>query len=211
MRGTRSTTRSWVFWCKFCEWQDVRTPAPGSTAVSHAPATAQAGPDWIHGVHLYDGDTELVSSVEEHLVAGWAAGGSGIVIATAPHRAALRERLATRGLSEAVGEGRLIELDAADTLSLFMRDGMPVREIFYETVGSMVRELAAEGPLHAFGEMVDVLWAQGNPAGALELEWVWSELQRSTAFALLCAYDGSHLDETGRAAIADVHDSVAAA
>ncbi len=208
MRGSKASPTSWVFWCRFCQWQDARRRESGQPVhmVTPEAATHRQDPSWIHGVHLCSSDLELIDSLEEYLFKAWSAGGTGIVVATAAHRSALRERLAARGLTESVGQGHLIELDAEDTLSLFMRDGVPDRDLFDESVGSVVRELAAEGPLHTFGEMVDVLCAEGNAAAALELEGWWSELQRGTPFSLMCAYAESHLDHSGRAAVADLHD-----
>src|SRR5262249_31356990 len=39
-----------------------------------------------------------------------------------------------------------------------------------------------------FGEMVALLWSEGNMAAALRLEQLWNELARDHAFALRCAY-----------------------
>ena len=43
-------------------------------------------------------------------------------------------------------------------------------------------------PVRAFGEMVALLWAEGNYAGAIRLEELWNELQKSHSFSLFCAY-----------------------
>jgi hypothetical protein len=160
-------------------------------------------------VHVYDDVADLISSLERHLLAGWSSGGGGIVVARPEHRSLLRERLAVRKVEESLGGGRLVELDAHDTLQLFMRNGSPDRHLFNETIGSLVREVAAEGPLHAFGEMVDVLWAQGNAAGALSLEGLWSELQGDVEFSLLCGYAEANVGANGHAAVSRVHDHIA--
>ena len=100
------------------------------------------------------------------------------------------------------GRRHAVELDAQDTLGLFTRDGQPDRELFEQTVGAVVRRLAVAGrPLHAYGEMVALLWAQGAVRAALELEALWNGLQREVTFSLLCAYPGPHLrppHRTGR-------------
>lgn len=194
LRGTQVAAGAWAFWCRYCPWRDTRGRHIG-------PASP-----WVHGVHLYPHDDALIESLEVHVGAGLSVGGAGIVIATPEHRAALRRRLDVAGVAGSLGEGRFIELDAASTLRLFMRDGSPDRELFAGTVGSLVREVATERPLHAFGEMVDVLWADGNVVAALELEAMWSELQQEVDFALLCAYAADHIDADGRAAITRVHD-----
>lgn len=198
LRGTKTSEQTWLFWCRHCAWQDSRGEEP-------APHGGPVAP-WAHGVHLYREDDALIAHLEHHVRTGLAVGGAGVVIATPAHRDALRRRLDAGGYSASLGEGRFIELDAAGTLELFMRDGSPDRRLFAGTVGSLVREVATERPLHAFGEMVDVLWAQGNVVGALELEAMWSELQQEVDFSLLCAYAEHHVDEAGRHAISDVHD-----
>lgn len=42
--------------------------------------------------------------------------------------------------------------------------------------------------VRAFGEMVALLWAEGNHGGAIRLEELWNDLQNSHSFALFCAY-----------------------
>jgi hypothetical protein len=163
---------------------------------------------WSHGVHLYASDDELLASLEDYLLDGWSRDGAGIVIATKEHRRRLRERLAGHALGHALGGGRYVELDAADALRLFMRDDMPDRQMFHDTVGSLVRDVARERTLHAFGEMVDVLWAGGNAEGALSLERLWGELQQEVEFALLCGYAHAGVDGDGRATIVQAHDHV---
>lgn len=172
---------------------------------------AAAGDDseWQHGVHIYGDDADLIVSMERHLLDGWSVGGAAIVIATPRHRSGMRERLSSRGCEQWLGDGRLVELDARATLQLFMRDGVPDRELFDRSVGDLVRETAAERPLHAFGEMVDVLWAEGNTAAALQLEGLWGELQHQVDFALLCSYSEETVGHEGHGAIIRAHDHVA--
>lgn len=216
LRGAREEAGAWSFWCRFCTWHVTRAGSDGRTDATSTSTTAQRGAGgtatnvpWAHGVHLYARDEELVDNLERYLLAAWSADGAGVVIATSAHRRQLHERLAGRRLAGAFGEGRLVELDTDDTLRLFMRDGAPDRQLFHDTIGSLVRDVAPEsGPLHAFGEMVDVLWAEGNPQGALSLERLWSELQEDVHFSLLCGYAHAGVDADGRAAIAEAHDHV---
>ena len=156
-------------------------------------------------MQLYRQDAELVRSLANYLSEGWAAGGSAVVIATPAHRAALHEELAVRRLTAARRNGRLVELDAVATLRLFMRNDSPDPILFQETVGSLVRKHAAAGPLYAFGEMVDVLWADGRAVAALELEQLWTGLQDDVPFSLLCAYAADTLDDAGRHVVRSAH------
>lgn len=204
VRGIRTTAGPWLFWCRYCAWYDLRGTVTEPRPAGHdAPAAAP------HSVQLYRQDDELVRSLADYLSEGWAAGGSAVVIATPEHRAALREELAARGLTAALRNARLVELDAADTLRLFMRNDSPDPVLFQETVGSLVREHAAAAQLYAFGEMVDLLWADGSAVAALELEQLWVGLQEQVPFSLLCAYADAHLDDAGRRAVCSAHHYVA--
>jgi hypothetical protein len=42
--------------------------------------------------------------------------------------------------------------------------------------------------IRIYGEMVDVLWKQGQHDAALQLEMLWTHLAASEAFSLLCGY-----------------------
>ncbi len=220
LRGVRTDTGTWLISCAYCGWSDVRTtgadrrrvvPAQRDTQRRAEPGTVEhgaTGGGWSHGVLLYSHDDELLTALLDHLVAGWSAGRVGLVIATPGHRAALRDRLDALGLTATLGAGRLVQLDAASTLEQFVVDGVPDPVRFGRTVGSLVREHAADGGLHGFGEMVDLLWADGNAVGALELERLWSGLQEQVAFSLLCAYATDHVDPRDRPTITGAHDHV---
>jgi anti-sigma regulatory factor (Ser/Thr protein kinase) len=101
-------------------------------------------------------------------------------------------------------EGRLVLLDAASTLRTFLVDGAPDPALLAAGVGALVRELAGGGrPVRAAGEMVALLWADGNVVGALALESAWNELADELGFALLCPYpstvlETADLDQVGR-------------
>jgi hypothetical protein len=131
-----------------------------------------------------------------------------VLITTGEHRAALRWRLASHGLAIARAEGRLVELDAAETLETFMRGGRPDPALFDATVGALVRRCAAAGRVRAFGEMVDVLWGQGNVEAALELEQLWTDLQQTVPFTLMCGYAASRMSQAGQARVRAAHDHV---
>ncbi len=75
-----------------------------------------------------------------------------------------------------------------------MRDGLPDPLLFEQPVGNLVRahllstgRAGARGPapggLRAYGEMVAVLWGNGQVLAALALEELWNRLQRTADFA----------------------------
>jgi hypothetical protein len=81
--------------------------------------------------------------------------------------------------------GQYASLDAAATLSQFMVDGEPSPGRFTEIVGSIIAR-AANGRrrVRIFGEMVALLWADGNWAAAIRLEALWNDLARTHSFSL---------------------------
>lgn len=164
---------------------DARASAPGSR---WAEAAARPG---AHVVQVYDGDTDLALMVGSHLANGLGAGDRAVVIATPEHRGLFEAELAAQGVDveAARADGRVIALDAAQTLARFMVDGSPDPDRFDEVIGGLVRELTAGGErLRAYGEMVAVLWHEGNVNGAIALEALWNELGAREPFALYCAY-----------------------
>ena len=48
--------------------------------------------------------------------------------------------------------------------------------------------LAARGAGRRFGEMVALLWADGNYDAAIRLEELWNDLQETYSFSLFCSY-----------------------
>jgi diguanylate cyclase (GGDEF)-like protein len=170
-----------------------KDPLPGRDAVpTGAPATSgtvsQSASTPFHAAHFYDDDDDLLPALTGYISAGLFRD-SVVVIASAEHRRQLRERLDPDLLSAARGGNRYVELDAAETLSRFMRNGFPDPDLFQMVVGSTIlRSTTHRTRVRAYGEMVSLLWAEGNAAATLRLEDLWSDLQRRIAFPLLCAY-----------------------
>ena len=162
-------------------------------------ALAQAGVGTTphhHEVLFYDVDHELVAAVARYGSAALAAGEAVVVVATATHVAAIDAALYGRGtdpsLARAAGTYRT--LDAAETLDSFMVDGTPGHEPFMRVIGGVLDEARRAGSeVRAFGEMVALLWHQGNVAGAIALESLWNDLAQQQRFSLLCAYPASGL------------------
>jgi signal transduction histidine kinase len=81
-----------------------------------------------------------------------------------------------------------------------MAEGQPDRGRFREAIGAAITR-SAPGPrrLWIFGEMVDVLWRDGNPTAALRLEELWNELADVYSFELLCGYSMEHFSRASHA------------
>jgi anti-sigma regulatory factor (Ser/Thr protein kinase) len=93
-----------------------------------------------------------------------------------------------------------------------MRDDKPDPVAFASVIGTALDNLAGSGPIHAFGEMVGLLWDDGNADAAIALESLWNDLAEHRTFSLYCAYSMSSLEESGDLAAAkhvcDRHSNV---
>lgn len=158
--------------------------------VADAVATATPQPPALfrHDVHVYRDDTDLAQRVSVYLARALHQGASCLVIATPEHRSLVRSALGDLGLGDVLVRPRFIELDAEELLAAFMRDGLPVAELFDQVVLPFLAGAPSSPPVHGYGEMVDILWRAGNISGAIQLEDLWGDLQRRTGFELLCAY-----------------------
>jgi PAS domain S-box-containing protein len=77
-----------------------------------------------------------------------------------------------------------------------MVDRSPDKTLFHRQIGALVAKAGDGGrrSVRAFGEMVALLWAEGNSEAAIQLEELWNQLSRTYAFSLLCAYPMSNFN-----------------
>jgi len=159
--------------------------------------------DWtalIEGGHFaqfYETDTFLLDGLSDFIGGGLRAGEAALVVATPDHRAGLADRLQAAGLDldAAQATGHYVALDAAEILTQFVVDGLPDPDRFTEIFGGMVAQAAAGGrAVRIFGEMVALLWAEGNYAGTVRLEELWNGLRATHPFVLACGYPITGLD-----------------
>ncbi|HTV09676.1 MAG TPA: MEDS domain-containing protein [Candidatus Aquilonibacter sp.] len=161
----------------------------------HAFTLSPDGHARSHSVDFYANDAAFLDNLSDIIGSALKAGGVCLVIAAAPHRQGLAQRLRASGidLSLAVRNNQYLLLDAEATLARFMVDGSPDRERFFTTFDPLLLDAKANlapgvaSPV-AFGEMVALLWAEGNRDAALQLEQLWNELGRRHSFHLRCAY-----------------------
>jgi hypothetical protein len=155
-----------------------------------------------HSVQFYEEDSFLLDSLTKVIGTTLVAGDVAIVIATPEHREGLASRLKARGLDLEVTAklGRYCALDANETLSGFMVQGLPDPALFHSFMGylfSAIKPTAEGTPPRTvlFGEMVALLFAEGNFDAALKLEQLWNDLARSYSFQLHCAYPLKGFDQ----------------
>jgi CheY-like chemotaxis protein len=167
----------------------------------------------FHAVCFYEDAASLSRTVAGFVEEGVAAGQPAVVIATAPHRAIIFEQLIATGIDadRRMTQGELVMLDADELLTRFMVDDMPDMRRFENTVSPIVAAAAGTRQrfVRAYGEMVDVLWTNHNPAAAMSLERLWNHLIARTRCSLLCGYS---LNDVGQGAgygqICDQHSHV---
>ena len=166
------------------------------------PAVASGGGDERHEhlVQFYDSDDALFQVVGDYLAGGLELGEPVVVIATPEHCEGFCTRLRAQGLEvdTALFKGRFKRLDARQTLATFMRDGVPDWSLFKATIEQHLAPflpLSEKHRLRAYGEMVDLLWSDGQTDAAIKLEEMWNDLQALHCFSLFCAYAIGRFDE----------------
>jgi hypothetical protein len=168
-----------------------------------------------HVVQFYEDDAELIATVGPYLGEAARADEVAVVIATEAHRRALERELGAEGIDlvRARASGRLVSLDAAETLARFGAGGLIDHEAFYEVIGGLMHEATRSGrPVRVYGEMVALLWDAGDIAGAIELETLWNDLGRELPFSLYCSYPAASVGGPDRAdglhSVCQLHSSV---
>ena len=138
-----------------------------------------------HAVQFYEGEAFLVERVAEFLTDGTREGEPCVVIATPEHNASFVARLQAQGANA----DAVTFLDARALLDEFLDHGMPHPERFVRVMDGVFGKLTGTSQrIRAYGEMVDLLWRDGQPEAAVRLEELWNELSGRHAFSLLCAY-----------------------
>lgn len=166
-----------------------------------------------HRVGFYRSDAYLAGAVADHLAPALVDAGLAVVIATPEHHAAISVALVERGLDPVAAGERYLELDAGAVLESICRDGAVDAEGFDAVIGGLLRGRAVgDRPVHAYGEMVTLLWERGDTTGALALEELWNELGSQVPFELFCSYPTSafedDLDIEAFRAVCDAHSLV---
>src|SRR5262245_57572381 len=187
--------------------QQSKVPSRSADADPAALGSAPAA-DHGHAVQFYDNEQFLAAAIADYLAAGLNAGDVVIVIATATNRAEFDRRLKRRGIDtdSDSGRSRVTWMDARQTLATFMKDSLPDKDLLRSNVTAVIeRGVRAARPrqVRAYGEMVDVLWKEGNVDGALELELLWNDLLLEHRFSLLCAFSMGNFQTASHSAAFD--------
>jgi len=97
----------------------------------------------------------------------------------------------------ALSSRRLVLRDARKTLASFLVDGKPDWQRFQGEIGGLLSSVPTPDgvPVRAYGEMVDLLWRDGESKEAIRLEEFWNDLHHTHSFDLLCAYVMGNFDK----------------
>jgi DcmR-like sensory protein len=150
-----------------------------------------------HIVELFDSIESLVDTVSAFVSDGLSKGDRALVLMRLAQWNSVASELTSRQvpLSEAIASGQLTVLDGTRTLARIMPHGSPCRGLFEEVIGKTVRQICAAGVrLRVYGDLMDVLAADGNFQGAHELEKMWSDLTRQEPVTVLCGYSAATFD-----------------
>ena len=150
-----------------------------------------------HAVRFYENEKSLAQTVAEFLAEGLAAGHPGIVVASPSQRAAIVRELVARSLDvvQLQRSNDLVLLDGKDTLAAFMKDGRLDAEAFTNIMSEAIKRACrgrVDCTVRIYGQMVDILWQDGQQDAALRLEMLWNQLAPAQAFSLLCGYAMGH-------------------
>ncbi|QTF93468.1 EAL domain-containing protein [Halomonas sp. BM-2019] len=166
-----------------------------------------------HLVQFYEDEAFLAEVVADYLLAGARAGERLLVLLTPPHLEAVLQYLEAGGLDTqaALASGQLVTHDAESVLATIMRDGQPVEALFERHLLAPI-EATQPLPTRAFGELVNLLCAEGNAEAAVRLEALWHAACHRLPLTLLCGYALQHFDrpddQAAFDAICDHHSHV---
>jgi hypothetical protein len=153
---------------------------------------AAAGPR-DHIVQLYQ-DQQFLNRAVCRFAAGAIANGEGVILVpTAAHWEAFRPRLEAEGVDVrgAQARGQLTVVDADELLPHFMHDAMPDAPVFLGLAADVINGARAEDrypKVRWWGEMVNILWEQGNVAASMSLEDQFDRLAKQHEIAIFCSF-----------------------
>lgn len=145
-----------------------------------------------HNAFFYTQQQQLAEAVFEHICPAIEIGAKIVVVMRPANWERVKEQFLKHDLDPDVfSEARVLtQLDAYQCLELISRGGVPDEFLFRQHVGAVMKAASLPGTIvHAYGEMVDILCANGKFDAAIELEQMWNRLREHYDFTLLCGYD----------------------
>jgi hypothetical protein len=163
-----------------------------SPATSWRKLLADPGEDG-HIVQLYQDDEFYGEAISHFAAEGLVRGESIILVATKPHWQSISRRLRGKGFDpEALfRDGQLTLLDADATLPKFMAGEVPDGNLFKPLAKQTIAKARAGGKfprVRWWGEMVNVLYVDGNTGGSHRLEELFDEVAHEESIAIFCSF-----------------------
>jgi hypothetical protein len=144
-----------------------------------------------HVVQIYENEPVFQETLKDFVLNGIQAGACVILIASTEHLVALDDRLISEGFDVDTLRfwDQYIPIKAEECLASFMVNGLPDETLFQEKISTLIGRAKVNGrAVRAFGEMVALLWAEGNKEGTMKLESLWNSYMSGESFSLFCAY-----------------------
>lgn len=163
-----------------------------NTQASWRELLANPGPEG-HIVQLYQ-DADFYGEAISHFAAeGFARDESIILVATGPNWANISARLIRKGfdIPDLFRRGQLTLLDAEQTLPKFLVGNMPDPKIFKPLAEATIAKAHAGGKfprVRWWGEMVNLLYINGNRRGSTRLEEFFDEVAHEQSIAIFCSF-----------------------
>lgn len=160
-----------------------------------------------HLVQFYKKSEYLAESVAEYIQLGLSKGDGIIILATRDHWQSLKNSLEQKNSSveQYLTEGRLLYIDAHLALQKILDQGHPDKNTFMDFIQSILLHMHAYPSIRAYGELVDLLCAEGKIREAIELEKYWGEILQSTpSLSLMCGYNADYVDPNA-SSMTEVH------
>lgn len=146
-----------------------------------------------HIVQLYRDENFYGEAISHFAAEGIVRGESIILVATRRNWENISGRLEGKGfdIEELFRQGQLTLLDADGTLPKFMAGNDPDGKIFKPLAAQTIAKARAGGKyprVRWWGEMVNVLYANGNPRGSNRLEELFDEVAHEESIAIFCSF-----------------------
>jgi MEDS: MEthanogen/methylotroph, DcmR Sensory domain len=153
-----------------------------------------ANPEHSHIVYPYTDDRRLADAVSFYANNGLVRGSAVVLVATEPHRHAIRQYLeADFDVNALEARGQLLFCEAAEVLNAFMLDGNPDPAFVKTGIKTLIERARRDERtghirgVRLFGEVASLLWP-ANCAAAKHVEELVNDVIQAYSIPLLCAY-----------------------
>lgn len=160
-----------------------------------------------HFLQFYESEESLLGSLEAYVSAGFINGDGVAIIATAEHISALEKVLSKNfNVKMLKTQKRYIAIDAEALLEGLLVNGEIDRSRFDDTVQGIIKDIKHElnSSIRVYGELVALLWGQGNRKAVVELEKLWHDFCTQGTICLFCAYPKRNFRQDAIESIQDI-------